>query len=203
MVCTGSLAATQKKTQAVRAELVEACSPRPGSIGLSWSKPVHLAPHPFGLSLSKPGCARRLADGPHAFVEGGGRESPGVRVTFFCFAKRKSPKKRRPYSLRPFASLRATCGARVQRGLARTRFTALRSDNREPLSAGRCAPRRILKGWGREHPHGPSRCSAPNAQALRAATARPSEAMARVDVRLLAVRLPSPCGCACGGAVAG
>ena len=160
MVCTGSLAATQKKTQAVRAELVEACSPRPGSIGLSWSKPVHLAPHPFGLSLSKPGCARRLADGPHAFVEGGGRESPGVRVTFFCFAKRKSPKKRRPYSLRPFASLRATCGARVQRGLARTRFTALRSDNREPLSAGRCAPRRILKGWGREHPHGPSLRSA-------------------------------------------
>ena len=26
----------------------------------------------------------------------------------------------------------ATCGARVQRGLARTRFVSLRSDNREP-----------------------------------------------------------------------
>ncbi len=69
-----------------------------------------------------------------------------MRVTFFRVAERKSPKKGRPYTLRPFASLRATCGARGQRGLARTRCTALRSDNREPLSAGRCAPRRILKG---------------------------------------------------------
>ena len=44
------------------------------------------------------------------------------RVTFFCFAKRKSPKKRRPCCLRPFAALRATCGARSRRGPARTRF---------------------------------------------------------------------------------
>ena len=67
-----------------------------------------------------------------ALAECGGRESPGMRVTFFRVAERKSPKKGRPYRLRPCASLRATCGAHVQRGLARTRFTALRSNNREP-----------------------------------------------------------------------
>ena len=39
-----------------------------------------------------------------------------MQLTFFCFAKRKSPKKRRRYWLRPSASLRATCGARSSRG---------------------------------------------------------------------------------------
>ena len=39
--------------------------------------------------------------GPHAFVEGGGRESPGTRGTFLCFAKEKYPKERRPRCLRP------------------------------------------------------------------------------------------------------
>jgi hypothetical protein len=71
-----------------------------------------------------------------------GREpgcAPGGAVTFSCLAKRKSPKRKRPYTLRPFASLRATCGARFWRGLAKT-----------------CAPRRILKGTpGNGHPHGP------------------------------------------------
>ena len=37
-------------------------------------------------------------------AEAGSR--PGVRVTFFCFAKRKSPKKRRPPVCDPCASLR-------------------------------------------------------------------------------------------------
>ena len=46
---------------------------------------------------------------------------PGGRGTFLCVAKEKYPKERRPHCLRPCASLRATCGARVQRGLARTR----------------------------------------------------------------------------------
>ena len=41
--------------------------------------------------------------GQHACVGGGGRESPGERVTFFCFAKRKSPKKRRPPVCDPHA----------------------------------------------------------------------------------------------------
>jgi hypothetical protein len=63
----------------------------------------------------------------HARVEGGGRESPGVRVTFFCVAKRKSPKKRRPPVCDPFASLRGDlrrgdCGVR-----RRTHFALARS----------------------------------------------------------------------------
>ena len=41
------------------------------------------------------------------------------------------------------------------------------------------------------------------AQAPRAAKAGPSAAMARVAVRLLDVRLSTPAGCACGGAVVG
>ena len=50
------------------------------------------------------------------------RSRPGGRGTFLCLAKEKYPKERRPDCLRPFASLRATCGARVQRGLAQTRL---------------------------------------------------------------------------------
>ena len=49
------------------------------------------------------------------------------RVTFLCFAKEKSPKEkspkeRRPCCLRPFAALRATCGARSIRGHVQTRL---------------------------------------------------------------------------------
>ena len=36
-----------------------------------------------------------------ASAEGGGRESPGRRGTFLCFAKEKYPKERRPHCLRP------------------------------------------------------------------------------------------------------
>ena len=45
-----------------------------------------------------------------------GREpgcAPGGAVTFSCLAKRKSPKRRRPYCACPFAALRATCDARA------------------------------------------------------------------------------------------
>ena len=45
-----------------------------------------------------------------------GREpgcAPGGAVTFSCLAKRKSPKRRRPYCASPFAALRATCDARA------------------------------------------------------------------------------------------
>src|SRR6187399_1583161 len=44
-----------------------------------------------------------------------GRESPGMRLTFFASPKKVS-KKRRPWLLRPSASLRAACGARSSRG---------------------------------------------------------------------------------------
>ena len=40
---------------------------------------------------------------------------------FFCFAK-KSKQKKATRSLGPYASLRATCGARLRRGLAQTRL---------------------------------------------------------------------------------
>ena len=56
---------------------------------------------------------RRL---PHARFERGSRESPGVRVTFFCFAKRKSPKKRRPPVCDPFAVRRGKPAAGRLRG---------------------------------------------------------------------------------------
>jgi len=52
----------------------------------------------------------------HAWGEGGGRESPGMRVTFFCFAKRKSPKKRRPPVCDPFAVRRGKPAAVRLRG---------------------------------------------------------------------------------------
>ena len=80
---------------------------------------------PFGVSLSKlgrvPAVRAELVEAlvcwleKHAWVQGGSRESPGVRVTFFCFAKRKSPKKRRPPVCDPCASLRgkpASCRLR-------------------------------------------------------------------------------------------
>eukprot|EP01037_Dinobryon_pediforme_P010733 gene10733-10810_t len=61
----------------------------------------------------------RVLTEPHAFVEGGGRESPGMRVPFFRVAERKEPKKGRPHCLRPLRwRYGATCGARVWRGLA-------------------------------------------------------------------------------------
>ena len=41
-----------------------------------------------------------------AWAEGGGRESPGMRVTFFRVAERKSPKKGRPPVCDPCAALR-------------------------------------------------------------------------------------------------
>jgi len=52
---------------------------------------------------------------------------PGGRVTFFVSPK-KVTKERRPHCARPFASLRATCGARFSRGPR----NSLRSDRRGP-----------------------------------------------------------------------
>ena len=166
-----SLAAGSGVVATVRAELVEAGAPP-------------LTVRAELVEAWAPLASSRI--GPHAWIEGGGRESPGRRVTFFRVAERKSPKKGRPYTLRPFASLRATCGARVQRGLARTRSTALRSDNREPLSAGRCAPRRILKGTRGADIH-TGHCFA----ALRSAQPAQREALAPRE----AERSNGPYGC--------
>ena len=46
------------------------------------------------------------------------RNKPGVArqlVTFFCFAKRKVTKEKATRRLGPYASLRATCAARLRR----------------------------------------------------------------------------------------
>ena len=155
----------------------------------------------------------------HAYAKSGGRESPGVRVTFFRVAERKSPKKGRPYCARPFAALRATCDARTG-GAPQNSLRATRSV--QTTAASQCTkcvcpsahartPCPALLGTRRRepqngHPHGPLlRCAAlgpvSRAQAPRAADTEPSAAMARVAVRLFGC--PSPAGCACGGAVAG
>ncbi len=70
---------------------------------------------------------------------------PGGRGTFLCLVKEKYPKERRPDGLGPFASLRATCGARRNRGRARTRCaqTIARPD---PFSAALLGPaRRVVE----------------------------------------------------------
>jgi hypothetical protein len=120
-----------------------------------------------------------------------------VRVPFFRVAERKEPKKGRPYTLRPFASLRATCGARswgVPQNSLRAcgaPFRQLRQvSSRSVCPAAHahptpCAPRRILKGWERTSTR--AIASLGPARAARGACARemrPSEAMARVAVRM-------------------
>ena len=72
------------------------------------------------LCLAGLGLVRVVRGAP--FAQGGGRESPRRARPFSLSPQRKGPKERRPDCLRPFALLRATCGARVQRGLARTRL---------------------------------------------------------------------------------
>ena len=143
-----------------------------------------------------------------AYVKGGGRESPGMRVTFFRVAERKSPKKGRPCCLRPLRCATGQPGVLGHGVHRRTRCApaALRSNNcgesvhEACVSFGTHAtprparPRRIQKGTrGADIHTGHSLAaqrSAPLAQrrALAPAKARPSAAMARV-----AVRFPLPC----------
>ncbi|MDR6765787.1 hypothetical protein J2W88_001045 [Acidovorax delafieldii] len=134
-----------------------------------------------------------------------------MRVTFFRVAERKSPKKGRPYCARPFAALRATCGARTG-GAPQNSLRATRSV--QTTAASQCTkcvcpsahartPCPALLGTRRRepqngHPHGPLlRCAAlgpvSRAHAPRAAQARPSAAMARMDVGYSAVRMSHPC----------
>ena len=133
----------------------------------------------------------------------GGRR-PGVarRASNFLSRRRKKVTKERttPLSASPALRAGATCGARG-RGAPQNslRAGALRSNNCGELDHEACVscgthatPPSALLGayrgaWGANIHSG--HCvaalrSAPNAQALRAATARPSEAKARVAVRL-------------------
>ena len=131
----------------------------------------------------------------------------------YSVAERKSPKKGRPYTLRPSASLRATCGARawgaLRNSLRAARFartTAASQFTKHGRSDARAAPRPALLGASRRGPA--NRTSARAIAALgpacaaRGACARkrgPSEAKARVACSAV----HPPAGCACGGAVGG
>ncbi|RKR70387.1 hypothetical protein C8C94_4935 [Acidovorax sp. 94] len=142
--------------------------------------------------------------GQHAWVEGGGRESPGMRVTFFCFAKRKSPKKRRPPVCDPCASLRGkpasgrlwgapqnslrACGAPLEQ-LRRVRARSMGAPTPMP-PRNRPAAGAASRGLGTRTSNIRIATRAfaslgltSRAQAPRAAQTGPSEAMARMDVR--------------------
>ena len=131
---------------------------------------------------------------------------PGGRVPFFRVAERKSPKKGRPYCARPFAALRATCDARTEGAPQNSlRADALRSNNcgksvhevrvsfgtrTHPLP---CASRHAQKGTQRTSIRaiallGPV-CAA---RGTCASEVGPSEAMARVAVRLSTPLLAAP-----------
>ena len=139
-----------------------------------------------------------------SLVEGGGRESPGVRVTFLCFAKRKSPKKRRPCCLRPLrfaAGQPGVLGCGVRRG-THCAPAALRSNNHgesvdeagmscgTPATPRPARPRRIQKGWGANSPSG-RRCARPGV--LGAQGARVGGRAQRWPVWLSGFGFPSGC----------
>ena len=144
--------------------------------------------------------------GPHAFVEGGGRESPGRRGTFLCFAKEKYPKERRPHCLRP---LRFATGQPAVLGFGGVSLELA------SLRQSRALIRQTLRSSA--HPEGQGEpnihtglCfaalrSAPTRGRKRHALRRPSRAQRWPEWMsgCLDVWLPTPAGCACGGAVAG
>ena len=161
-------------------------------MNFAWSSAVRAEPgEPLACWLDK-----------HARVQGGGRESPGMRVTFFCFAKRKSPKKRRPPVCDPCAALRGKPAAGRLRGApwnslcaARAARTATASQSTKHARCdARATPqpprrRRSQQGWDSRTSKQPTSirafASLGPASAARGACARevgPSEAKARVDV---------------------
>ncbi len=125
-----------------------------------------------------------------------------MRVTFFCFAKRKSPKKRRPPVCDPCAALRGKPAAGRLRGApwnslcaARAARTATASQSTKHARCdARATPqpprrRRSQQGWDSRTSKQPTSirafASLGPASAARGACARevgPSEAKARVDV---------------------
>ena len=137
-----------------------------------------------------------MGTGCALWTEGGGRVSPRRARYFSLLRQRKVPKRKAPHSLRPCASLRATCGAR-SRGAPWNSLCAdaLRSDNPGELDNEACVscgthatPRPVLLGAARWKGggFGPSLRSAPNT--------RPSAAMARVGFSPL-LAAPSTAGC--------
>ena len=102
-----------------------------------------------------------------ASFQGGGRESPGMRVTFFRFAERKSPKKGRPPVCDPIASLRGKPASERLRGApwnslcagARRSDSHGESDDEAWTRRRPCSPRNrpaagaASRGWIAEHPN--------------------------------------------------
>ena len=133
-----------------------------------------------------------------------------MRVTFFCFAKRKSPKKRRPPVCDPFAVRRgkpaagrlwgapwnSLCAARAARTATASQSTKhARSDARATPQPPR--RRRSQQGWTAEHPT----AAQPFGPFLRSAAPAQREALAPA-IRGRAQRWPvwmfcSPCPCGC------
>jgi len=179
----------------------------------------HSIQRPYGLNLLK--LWRASLEGVPVF-QGGGRESPGMRVTFFRVVERKSPKKGRPYCLRPLRCATGQPGVLGHGVRRRTHCALTRSVQTTAASQftkhGRsdahahpapCAPQAHTEGNPRiGHPFGPSLHSAQPAQREALAPARWGRAQQR-PVRLLGcsavgcLTAQPPAGCACGGAVAG
>ncbi|RKR69937.1 hypothetical protein C8C94_4474 [Acidovorax sp. 94] len=141
-----------------------------------------------------------------ACAKDGGRESPGMRVTFFRVAERKSPKKGRPYCLRPLRCATGQPGVLGHGVHRRTRCAplALRSDNcgesvheacalRRACHPAPCAPQAHPEGNPRVgHPSGPSLCSAPSRGRKRLALRRRGRAQ-QWPVWLFGCSAPHPC----------
>jgi hypothetical protein len=135
-----------------------------------------------------------------------------VRVTFFCFAKRKSPKKRRPPVCDPFALRRGKpasvrlrgapwnslrCVAASFRHPRRVRARSTRAPTRVP-PRNRPAAGAASRGWTAEHPT----AAQPFGPLLRSAAPAQREALAPAILGR-AQRWPvwmfgstCPCGCA-------
>ena len=142
----------------------------------------------------------------------GGREpgcAPGGAVTFFCFAKRKSPKKRRPSVCDPCASLRGKPASGRLRGSPHNSLRACgapfgqtrRVSSRSMRAPTRMPPRKhpaagaASKGLNTRRPHGPSLRSALLRGRKRLALARQAE---RSDGPCGCWAPTPPSGCACG-----
>ena len=129
-----------------------------------------------------------------------------MRVTFFCFAKRKSPKKRRPPVCDPFAVRRGKPAACRLRGAPQNSLRACgapfkqlrRVSSRSTRAATRVLTpqpprrRRSQQGWGAGHPFGPSLCSAQFAQRVALAPTSWGRAQ-RWPVWLFCSLCPSGC----------
>jgi hypothetical protein len=140
----------------------------------------------------------------HACVEGGGRESPGMRVTFFWSPKESHQRKGDPTRCVP--SLRCGQPAVLASSGVSLELASLRQSRaliRWPLRSS--AHPEGNPGLG--HPHGPLlRCAALGPKRAGAARRDREAERSKGPCGCSAVgcsAVQTPAGCACGGAVAG